>query len=244
MYRWPKDTPQFNQTFYQTRYRQGLTTARPDALELARLKASLFRGTEKDLAEKIALLRVLMPQGKVLDFGCSWGYGTFQLREAGYEVVGFEISKPRAEFGRCRLGVSIVSSESCLEALTGSFDCVFASHVLEHLPAPAAVFDRLSSLLKPNGLLLGFVPNCGGAEARRLGVRWGPMCCAEHPLALNAEFLARALPRHGFQCSFFSSPYQPELIADAFNGPDDTRDLRGDELMICARKIMAMGDGR
>jgi 2-polyprenyl-3-methyl-5-hydroxy-6-metoxy-1,4-benzoquinol methylase len=206
MYRWPKDTPQFNQTFYQTRYRQGLTTARPDALELARLKASLFRGTEKDLAEKIALLRVLMPQGKVLDFGCSWGYGTFQLREAGYEVVGFEISKPRAEFGRCRLGVSIVSSESCLEALTGSFDCVFASHVLEHLPAPAAVFDRLSSLLKPNGLLLGLFQTV--EELRRAGLASAGVLCAAQSIPWHSmlSFLRERFHAMGFNVPFSLVP--------------------------------------
>lgn len=245
MYRWPKDTPRFNRSFYQRHYHQGMTTDMPDGEALGNFKASIFSGTEKDLANKIAVLKTLMPQGRVLDYGCSWGYGTFQLVAAGYEAVGFEVSKPRAEFGRSRLGVTVISSEGALDELAGSFDAVFASHVLEHLPAPSDVFDRLASLLKPNGLLLAFVPNCGGDEARRFGVNWGPICCEKHPLALDAEFLERALPKHGFKCAFFSSPYALDIIARNLSlnhrgaTPRCLRgdELRGDELMVAARRI-------
>jgi len=237
MYRWPKDTVRFNHRFYQWRYRQGMTTGMPDRESLEKCKKTMFRGTEQDFADKIAVLKSLMPWGRVLDYGCSWGYGTLQLVAAGYDAFGFEISQPRAAFGRARLGVKIISSEIALDGFAQSFDAVFASHVLEHLPAPSAVFDRLAKLLKPNGLLLAFVPNCDGDEARRLGVNWGPMCCEKHPLALDPQFLERILPRHGFQVSTFSNPYAFDSIKDALNHPGATRDLHGDELMICARKI-------
>src|SRR5436190_1575962 len=75
MFRWPKDTPEFNRTFYQRTYRQaGLTTSVPDAHSLEQLLTTNFRGTEKDFSEKIAVLKELVPEGRVLDFGCSWGY--------------------------------------------------------------------------------------------------------------------------------------------------------------------------
>ncbi len=238
MYRWPKDTTRFNRRFYQRRYCQGVTTDMPDGELLEKLKTSIFHGTEKDISNRIDVLKALMPRGHVLDYGCSWGYGTFQLIAAGYEAVGFEISDARAEFGRLRLGVTVISDEGALEQFSGSFDAVFAAHVLEHLPAPSAAFDRLAGLLKPNGLLLAFVPNCGGEEAGRRGVDWGPMCCEKHPLALDAVFLERALPRHGFKCAFFSSPYDSKIIARNLSHPGATAQyLRGDELMVVARKI-------
>jgi len=240
MYRWPKDTPQVNRRFYTWQYRQGMTTDMPDGEHLEMLKTSMFQGTEKDLSDKISVLKALMPRGRVLDYGCSWGYGIFQLVAAGYDAVGFEISEPRAEFARSRLGAAVVSSEGALDELAGSFDSIFASHVLEHLPAPSVAFDRLANLLKPNGLLLAFVPNCGGDEARRFGVNWGPMCCEKHPLAFHAEFLERALPRHGFKCIFFSNPYAPDDIAknSSFNAPGIISGrLCGDGLLVVARKI-------
>lgn len=237
MFRWPKDTTRFNRRFYQRRYREGITTDMPDNALLEKLKASMFSGTEKALAEKIALLKLLLPRGRVLDFGCSWGYGTLQLAAAGYDTIGFEISGRRAEFGRVALGLAVVSTEADLDKLTGSFDAVFASHVLEHVPTPSVVFDRIASLLRPEGLLLAFVPNCGGSEARRLGARWGPMCCEKHPLALDAEFLEKALPKHGLRAIAFSDPYTPGDLTTCWDRLAALRNLPGAELMVVARNI-------
>lgn len=103
----------------------------PDRKSLEKFKTSTFRGTEKDISDKIAVLKALMPRGRVLDYGCSWGYGTFQLIAADYDAIGFEISQPRAAFGRARLGVKIISGKSALDGLAQSFDAVFASPVLE-----------------------------------------------------------------------------------------------------------------
>lgn len=150
MYRWPKDTPRLNHRFYQQQYRQGITTDMPGGEALEKLKTSMFRGTEKDLSDKISILKTLLPQGRVLDYGCSWGYGTFQLAAAGYDVFGFEISQPRAEFGRRHMGSTIISTEASPDELAGWFDAVFASHVLEHIPTPWAIFDRIASVLKPS----------------------------------------------------------------------------------------------
>lgn len=236
MYRWPKDTTRFNRRFYQRQYRQGMTTDTPDAEHLEKLKTSIFQGTENHLSDKIAVLKALMPRGRVLDYGCSWGYGTFQLVAAGYDAVGFEISSPRAEFGRSRLGVTVISSECALDELAGSFDAVFASHVLEHLPAPSAAFDRLASLLKPRGLLLAFVPNCGGRNARELGVKWGPMCCEKHPLALDSAFFHHALPKCGFSVRTMSDPYNPDDLMRSNAPVGEGTELSGDELMVWAKK--------
>jgi hypothetical protein len=85
-----------------------------------------------------------------------------------------------------------------LEGYRGQFAAIVASHVLEHLPDLSDVFERFSALLGYGGSLLLFVPNCGGRNARELGVNWGPMCCEKHPLALDSAFFERVLPQHGF----------------------------------------------
>jgi 2-polyprenyl-3-methyl-5-hydroxy-6-metoxy-1,4-benzoquinol methylase len=235
MFRWPKDTIAFNRRFYQRQYSEGITTDMPYEVSLENSIASRFSDKEKDLGEKIALLKMLLPRGRVLDFGCSWGYGTMQLAAAGYDAVGFEISQPRAGFGRTGMGLTIISNEAELDKLEGSFDAVFASHVLEHLPAPSPVFDRIARLLKPRGLLLAFVPNCSGDEALRLGARWGPMCCEKHPLALDAEFLENALPKHGLQAVAFCEPYTLHEMIACGDRPAAQRHLRGAELVVIAR---------
>jgi len=239
MFRWPKDTPEFNKSFYQNRYQQvGLTTELPGLESLKKLVDSRFCGTEKDFSEKIAVLQRLVHRGKVLDFGCSWGYATFQLQQAGYDVVGLEISKPRAEFGRKHLKINILDEYGLLDKYRGSFDVIFSSHVLEHLPNFKGVFERFSALLKPGGILLLFVPNCGGENAIKQGVKWGPMVCEKHPQALDRLFFETVLPTHGFAVKLFSEPYDLEEIGLCVANNNTPRDPRGDELMVCARKVI------
>jgi 2-polyprenyl-3-methyl-5-hydroxy-6-metoxy-1,4-benzoquinol methylase len=239
MFRWPKDSPAFNAAYYEERYDQpGLTTGLPDDGEVARLVASGFRGTEKDFAEKIALLRSVCPGGRVLDFGCSWGYGTLQLRQAGYDVLGFEVGRSRARYGRDRLGVPIVSDPAALARLpAGAFDAIYSNHVLEHLPDPAAAFDTFARLLHPGGVLLAFVPNGSGASARSLGPEWGPLLCERHTLAIDAPFVEGALARHGFSVRTASDPYSVADVSQLLERGGSMAMQDGDELLILARRI-------
>lgn len=220
MYRWPKQGVKENLAFYQDSYRQGdLTTDMPSSDVLAALVACNFRGTRKDLGPKISVLRSLRRGGRLLEFGCSWGYGAIQLARAGYDVVGFEVSRRRAVYGRGRLGLTILDRYAELDGMEpGSFDIVFANHTFEHLPTPRLAFARLERLLVPGGVLLAFVPDAGGEQARRLGAAWGPLLCETHTLALDAAFVERALPAFGVEVSTTSF---------------------GEELMIVGRRVAA-----
>lgn len=236
MFRWPKDTIGFSKEFYQGKYRQkGLTTDLPELEILDKLKNTNFRGTEKDFSDKIGILKELVAHGKVLDFGCSWGYGTYQLQTAGYNAIGFEISKPRAEFGRNHLGVSIINEYSDLDKIHDSFDIVFSSHVLEHLPTLKGVFERFRFLLKSNGMLVIFVPNCGGENTKQYG--WGHLVHEKHPLALDRLFFETVLPKHGFSIKSFSEPYNPKKIKSYMSGNKIPGEPIGDELLVCAIKV-------
>jgi len=39
-------------------------------------------------------------KGRVLDYGCSWGYIVQRLLHHGYVAVGYEVSRRRARFGQ------------------------------------------------------------------------------------------------------------------------------------------------
>ncbi|HEY4759110.1 MAG TPA: class I SAM-dependent methyltransferase [Thermoguttaceae bacterium] len=233
MYRYPKDSSKKNRTFYQKTYREGMTTDFPEQAELERLLETNFAKTEKDLSVKINLVQRYGCGPTLLDFGCSWGYGLYQFRRAGFNALGFEISEPRACYGREKLGVPIISDPQELDNLRpASFDVIFCNHVLEHLPTPRIAFKIFDHLLAAEGTLFVFVPNCGGTNASRLGVRWGPMIGEKHVLALNAEFISKALQDFNFSPIFSSSPYGNTALNHV--GLEGT--LLGDELMVAARR--------
>lgn len=238
LFRWPKDSLRMNTVYYQACYRQaGLTTELPDAEQAAALVEVGFRGTDKDFADKIALLRMLCSRGRVLDFGCSWGYGVAQLQSAGYESMGFEVSAMRAAYGRVRLGLEIVDSYSDIDRMSpGAFDAIFCNHVLEHLPTPRIAFERFARLLRPGGVVVAFVPNANGASARRLGSGWGPLVCERHTLALDRNFIETALTQYGFDVHVSSGPYRPTEILHRLNSGLRAERVDGDELLIAARR--------
>jgi SAM-dependent methyltransferase len=238
MFRWPKEDPAFSEKFYQKSYAEAsYTTDLPDPVTLQRFLQNNFVGSPKDFAEPIGVMKEMLPQGRVLDFGSSWGYGTYQLRQAGYDAFGFEISQPRAKHGRSELGVDIIDSlEELYNLPPQSVDGIFASHVLEHLSSLKETFALFGRIVKPGGVVLVMVPNAGGKKARELGVAWPTLINEKHTLALDGKFFRKNLTNFGFKVLTLSDPYHPQEIRTAFaNGgclPEE-----GEELMVIGQRL-------
>jgi 2-polyprenyl-3-methyl-5-hydroxy-6-metoxy-1,4-benzoquinol methylase len=236
IFRHPRDTQEDNYEHYQNEYSSGPVTVFPDDERIRQLKSSVFAGAgELDEKAKIDVLSTLRPNGTVLDFGCSWGYGVYQLQSRGYQAMGFEISKPRAQFGREKLGVEILDDVADLRSMPrGSFDIIFSNHVLEHLPAFAESMDLLSSLLARGGLFFAVIPNFKAALSDERIWTW---IGQEHPVGPTAEFLTPVLLSRSFErVAFGSSPFDEDFIRSVGSGSVDRFDLTGEELLIMAWK--------
>jgi 2-polyprenyl-3-methyl-5-hydroxy-6-metoxy-1,4-benzoquinol methylase len=235
-FRWPMETQEEFHRFYQGEYQEGAITALPAPGALQAMLANGFRGTSLDIAGKIALLRALKPSGRVLEYGCSWGYGIHQLRESGYEVAGYEIASPRAQFGRTNLGVEILEDTATLERFcAGRFDVIFSNHVVEHIPALQEAFVLFSRLLRPGGLAFIVLPNFTGAEARN--GRFLNWIGEAHPVAPTHGFFERNLPSHGFgRVRCFSGPFTEQMALMVAQGRFEEFSSDGDELLALAWK--------
>jgi len=233
MFRYPTEEVAENEARYQEIYDAPEVTRLPDDSELARYLSEGFPGN-LDFRARIGALRALRSGGRILDYGCSWGYGVRQLCDAGFAATGFEISRPRARFGAERLGVRIIDSELAVSALAaGSFDVIFSNHVIEHLPDLGKSFELFARLLTPGGLLFAIIPNFTGRAARE-GRFWS-WIGQDHPIAPSHQFLGRALLEHGFEVAHFgSSPFDHSMLAKLRAGQFDRLDRDGDELLILA----------
>jgi 2-polyprenyl-3-methyl-5-hydroxy-6-metoxy-1,4-benzoquinol methylase len=190
LYRTPTTTEAENERFYQEAYTEGFTTDVPDAATLEQLKAAQFVGSEKHYRHYLAVLSALGVQAgsRVFDFGCSWGYGSYQLRQAGYEVDSFEVSQPRSRYAEEKLGVQVLRPE---EAAAGSYDVFFSAHVIEHVPSVEAMLCQGLRLLKPGGLLVTFSPNGSAAFRQAAPLDWHLMWGLTHPQLVDEVFLRR-----------------------------------------------------
>jgi 2-polyprenyl-3-methyl-5-hydroxy-6-metoxy-1,4-benzoquinol methylase len=233
LFRTPTTTPEENEAFYQMEYKQGFTSDVPGDAELHMLLTSKFVGHEKDYATYIAILRALgvKPGQSILDFGCSWGYGSWQLKQAGYNVVGFEISSLRSEYARVKL---LVDATDELERIgpDGSFDVFFSAHVLEHLPNLADTIAFAKRKLKPDGLFIGFTPN-GSAGFRQLApANWRQIWGLVHPNLLDDVYYRRTFPK----CLLASPPYVPADLGQRWKDGDNmVANLGGCELMVATQ---------
>lgn len=220
--------------YYQRKYSQGFTTDLPGDDELRSLLERRFKGTEKDYSEYIAVLEALAPAGgrRLFDFGCSWGYGSWQLREAGYQVESLEISVPRAAFAREKLGVSVVGD---MKDAKGTYDVFFSSHVLEHIPKVHAVLDLARRIVRPGGLFVAITPNGSLAYRDQNADAWRKSWGFVHPLLLDEAFYAKAFS--GSPHVIDSSPFQPSAISAWARTPDANSviKLSGGELLAAVR---------
>ncbi|WP_420126695.1 class I SAM-dependent methyltransferase [Longimicrobium sp.] len=95
--------------------------------------------------------------GRILDVGCGNGEFMAAAKEAGYQVVGTDISVPAVELCRSR-GLDAVAGDFLTLPFEGTFDAVTMWDVIEHLTDPVAFVARARSLLRPGGYLVVKTP--------------------------------------------------------------------------------------
>lgn len=96
--------------------------------------------------------------GGILDFGCGTGHLTIELNEAGYLVDGYD---PLESAIRVARHVAQSSTENCVFHQTlprFTFDCVWLSHVVEHIEDPTELFKEVKWCLEREGHVLISVP--------------------------------------------------------------------------------------
>lgn len=237
-FRHPLEDPESLESFYQSIYIQddGITTQLPTAAEWGSLVKGGFG--EKNVAHYIALFHLLFPNRnpgniKILDYGCSWGYQTWQFRSVGFDCTGFEISKPRATYGRDRIGLPIYTELP--EGSTG-YDVFFSSHVIEHVPSPHRLLEEGFDMLKPGGYMIIESPN-GSDEFRAVSPGhfhklWGRV----HPFLLSPTYYRHWLA--GRPAFFTSWPFADLSVrCSAWDRSSDLIDrLEGPSLLMIARK--------
>jgi SAM-dependent methyltransferase len=117
-------------------------------------------------------------RGRCLEVGPGQGFDLFCLRSLGWEACGLEVDPVAAARARERSGCEVrVGTLASTDYPPRSFDLVYMSHVVEHLPDPGSSLRRCLELLAPDGRLVLAYPNPGALSARLhgpLSVVWDP----------------------------------------------------------------------
>lgn len=242
LFRSPTSSASESKAFYQQKYQQGFTTSMPASHELRHLKHAMFKNSEKDYNQYIKVLKALdLKSGaRLLDYGCSWGYGSWQLQQAGYSVQSYEISRPRCEYARKYLGIAATWD---IQEFEGRFDIFFSAHVLEHVFSVKDVISLAIKLLNPGGCFIAFTPNGSEIYRKAHPWQWQRSWGLVHPNLLDEEYYRFVFKNIPFLVA--SSPYDYDSIKEWTHTKDHQNKqkvmtLRGKEL-LCIAKIANTG---
>lgn len=226
-FRFPKDTDAFLKKFYQSSYDVDthIITKLPSDDELSKQMESNFQ----EVRNCVKYIKAVNASSnlKIVDYGCSWGYTLFQLKKEGYNVQGYEVSVPRANFGK-KLNVEIVTN---VESIRDDNDIIICTHVIEHLSDLKSFFQITGAKLKENGMLIVWCPN-GSIEYKNrepdlFHVNWGFL----HPNYIDIEFVKFAMRDHPFLITTGDWDYDENLIQSwdrdkqQILGPKDGKEL-------------------
>ena len=236
-YRHPIERVEEGKKFYQKKYTEGdgITTELPSEELLKELKDNNFSQFKDDRSalRLDELFKALNVENKnICDYGSSWGYMSYQLKNLGYQVNSFEISKPRADFGNKHLNLDIKTEYNQLKK---NQDIVFSSHVIEHVPCVKQMLEQKYDLVKDGGYLIIICPNGSNgiknANPESFHEGWGKV----HPNYLSEDFFENFFQSNSRFIT--STPFNIKQIKDWDQKTSYTSILmNGYELLVIIKK--------
>ena len=154
------------------------------------------------------LERHLGRKGRLLEVGSNTGFFLKVAQDLGWTAIGVEISHSMAELAKRDFGVHAISADWVKVDFTEAFDVAYSSHVIEHVPDPAAWMKRFREVLRSDGILCLSVPNMESLDRRfkralkRLGLRkdrWEPWRTPDHLYEPCERSMKAFFARTGFE---------------------------------------------
>lgn len=139
------------------------------------------------------------PGGRLLDVGCGEGHELLRMKQLGWEVEGVDFDAAAVENARSK-GLQVRVGELRDQGYAPeSFDAVFVSHVIEHVPDPVALLGECHRVLTKGGTLVIVTPNTSSVGHQRYGPDWRGLEPPRHLHLFNTRNIRHALRQSGFQ---------------------------------------------
>jgi SAM-dependent methyltransferase len=138
--------------------------------------------------------------GKLIDIGCGRGLFLDVMRRGGWDVVGLELNKQTASYGKRVYDLDIYAGKDVeLSLESENFDVVHFCGVLEHSKKPNVLLSEAYRILKNNGLLIVLLPDIRSFEFKLGREYWLHLDLPFHLFHFTEEGLIQILRKKGFK---------------------------------------------
>jgi 2-polyprenyl-3-methyl-5-hydroxy-6-metoxy-1,4-benzoquinol methylase len=137
---------------------------------------------------------------KILDFGAGKGQFLWVAKSEGWNGIGIETAKARADFAINNYKVKVATGFYSKGKIEGApFDLITLNHVLEHLPEPIKLVNELLRLnLSTHGLVYIEVPRANSWQAIIAGKKWMHWDIPKHLTHWSEDILVDEMAKIGF----------------------------------------------
>src|SRR6185369_11113317 len=131
------------------------------------------------------------------EVGCGHGFLLDEARPHFGRRVGTDYSPAAVRIASLRADAAYEGGADAALGRGERFDCIIATHVIEHVYQPQRFTRALLAGLRPGGTLVLAAPDAGSAWRKLLGRRWPSFKLPEHVLYFDRATLARLLRDNG-----------------------------------------------
>ncbi len=152
-------------------------------------------------SERLDFIEARVPQGRILDVGCSTGHFLEAARERGWDVYGVELADYAVRHAQERLGLDRVYQGDLKDARLPwkFFEAITLWDVIEHVTDPAGALRRIRDLLRPGGMVFIYTPHWDCFERDVLGAECVNFMGDMHLMYFTRHALRRLLSDAGFE---------------------------------------------
>lgn len=139
-----------------------------------------------------------LQKGRLLELGVGSGDTLKLFSNWGWQVEGLDFD-PEAVKHAVSQGLKVYQGDVFSQNFANdSFDALFSSHVLEHVPDPVALMQESLRVLKPGGIFVAVTPNASSKLHHIFKTNWRELDPPRHLHIFTPEALLSAAKMAGF----------------------------------------------
>ena len=138
-------------------------------------------------------------KGKLLELGCGSGSTLKLFSDWGWQAQGLDFDAQAVSNAQAK-GLTVSHGDIFSQHFPdNSFDAIFSSHVVEHVPDPLALLEESFRILKPNGIFVAVMPNSASKLHQMFKSNWRELDPPRHLHIFNPQSLKAMIAKTPFK---------------------------------------------